>query len=295
MLPLCASTLSAELPKAVKGAVVPALQSTTISARIVVGSSKVDAAKSGGVTPNELGNPVTMTGTPAVEFVKSNAPVSTTYRSAEVPVPTKSNGAAERPPSKVRLRFKVPDPAAVTKPDAVVVSRRICPALASKVAFPEISPEATVPTVATPKASITEPTDTCCGPLISVPPCPNTVTRVLGPMITVVVPPRKVSVPSAPTRVASSIATMPPLRANTIPDTRSSNPAACTLLPANTCVAVNNALGLAVVVAAEAAAVVVGAELAAVIVPYATAVVPLPRLASCPRPTLPVDSMPLTS
>ena len=56
------------------GAAVPPLQSTTSSALMVVGSSSVEAVKFGGAAPNELGSPVTITGAPAVELVKSNVP-----------------------------------------------------------------------------------------------------------------------------------------------------------------------------------------------------------------------------
>ena len=53
-------------------------QSTTSSASIVVGSSSVEAVKFGGAAPKELGSPVTITGAPTVEFVKSNVPVVVT-------------------------------------------------------------------------------------------------------------------------------------------------------------------------------------------------------------------------
>ncbi len=49
----------AEVSKVVNGAAVPAPQSTTSSAEIVVESSRVVAVKSGDATPNALGNPDT--------------------------------------------------------------------------------------------------------------------------------------------------------------------------------------------------------------------------------------------
>ncbi len=115
----------------------------------------------------------------------------------------------------------------------MVVSRRTRPALASNIAVSADS------TVATPKASIADPTETCSVLFNWVPPCPKTVTTVFAPMSTVVVPPRKVSRPAALTNVASSTASVSPLRAATIPDTRS-KPEPCTLLPAKTWLAMND-------------------------------------------------------
>src|SRR5882724_2092229 len=133
---------------------------------MVVGSSSVEAVKFGGATPNELGSPVTMTGAPTVEFVKSNAPVLTRYWPGAAPVPTKSKAATARPPRYTRLRFRAPNPSAVTRPDAAVVPRRTRPALASRVVLPGDG------LVATPKASMLEPTDIGCG-LLACAPCPN--------------------------------------------------------------------------------------------------------------------------
>src|ERR1700723_1684390 len=60
----------AVLSNVVKGAAFPPLQSTTSSALMVVGSSSVEAVKSGDVMPNALGNPDTTTGAPPLPFPK---------------------------------------------------------------------------------------------------------------------------------------------------------------------------------------------------------------------------------
>jgi hypothetical protein len=98
-----------------------------------------------------------------------------------------------------------------------------------------------------------------------------------------------------------------PLRADTTPDTRS-NPEPCTLLPANTWVAVNvRPATVVVVLVVPVVPVVVVAEVLVVPltvvevvslvvrVPNATARVPLPSAASCAKPTEPLDAVPLIS
>ena len=113
------------------------------------------AVKFGLAAAKELVRPVTMTGAPAVEFARLREPVLTTYGLADAPDPVKLNGATARPPSWERVRFRLPEPGAETRPDAVERSRRTRPALASMVAFPEDW------LVSMPKASMDEPTDTC--------------------------------------------------------------------------------------------------------------------------------------
>src|SRR5580692_10084847 len=67
-----------ELSKELNGAAVPPLQSSTSSALIVVGSSSAEAVKLGVALANALVKPVTMTGAPTVELVKSGAGLNAT-------------------------------------------------------------------------------------------------------------------------------------------------------------------------------------------------------------------------
>ena len=56
----------------------PPFQSTTSSASMVVGSRSVEAVKFGEGLANALVKPVTMTGAPTVEFVRSGAGLNAT-------------------------------------------------------------------------------------------------------------------------------------------------------------------------------------------------------------------------
>src|SRR5271170_5960847 len=94
----------------VKGAAVPAPQSTTSSAWMVVESSKVVAVKFGDDTPNEPGSPETTTGALTIEFVRSSAPVATAYWVGSAPLPSKLKPLTERPPREVRFRVNAPTP-----------------------------------------------------------------------------------------------------------------------------------------------------------------------------------------
>ncbi len=124
-----------------------------------------------------------------------------------------------------------------------------------------MTPELVV--VAVPNASIVDPTEICCGLLALTAPCPRIVTAVLAPIAMMLVPGMKVLLPSLAIKVPSSMASVLPLRADTTPDTRSS-PDPCTLLPANTCDAVNDTVE---VVLATSVVPVSGVVVLVVVVP----------------------------
>ena len=110
-------------------------------------------------------------------------------------------------------------------------SRRTRPALASRVAFPAIE------CWPCRRRRSADPTEICCGAVEFHGALPEDSDHGVGAHDDKVVPPRKVSVPSLSTSVPSSMVSVSPLRAETIPETRS-EPPPCTLLPANTCAAV---------------------------------------------------------
>jgi hypothetical protein len=153
------------------GVGVPEPQLTASSASIVVGSSSVAAVKSGGVDPNGHDQARDLHRRADDRIRETRSPVvsrywlgseSTPVAPPEVPVPVKSNGATLRPASRARSTVKVPVvPCTVTVPEALVLTSRTRPALASNESAPEVS------VLEVPNALMIEPIEIWAGVLIT--------------------------------------------------------------------------------------------------------------------------------
>ena len=156
-------------------------QSTTSSASIVVGSSSVEAVKFGGAAPKRVRQT-------RYDDRRADGRIRQTQCAGgqlhsdrdRRRCRQKSKGAIDRPSKDARLSVQGARlPWAVTSPEAVVGSSRT-PAGARV----QSRTRSTRGWWTMPKASIEEPTDICCGLLISAVLCPKTVTSVLGPRMT---------------------------------------------------------------------------------------------------------------